>query len=110
LAANLAPGGPFDVPDTPFVLGKKGLRSKTWRAPFTHGLTDAWRERCRLYWEGVEQRFGVVMSERRDAWDEVEGLGPVVVTYAVPIAILKGTRIRRPRPLDEMKPANKLLV
>lgn len=95
MAANLAPGGPFDVPDTPFKIGR--LRSKVWRAPYTHGLTDTWRQRCMEYWERIEQRYGVVMSEPRNAWSDDPEVGPVVATYATPIAILKGTRIKRPR-------------
>ena len=83
--------GPFETPSKRFYPGI--LYTKTWRAPFTHGLTDVWRERCRAYWERVEQRFGVVFSERRDAWTDDPEIGPCVVTYATPIAIVPGERI-----------------
>jgi hypothetical protein len=83
--------GPFETPVKKFYPGE--LYSKTWRAPYTNGLTDVWRERCRGYWDRVEQRFGVVFSERRDAWTNDPELGPCVVTYATPIAIVKGERI-----------------
>ena len=101
MPANLAPGGPFDVPKTPFKLNE--LRTKVWRAPFTHGLTDEWRRRCNEYWERVEQRFGVVMSEPRHAWSDDPEIGPVVATYATPIAILNGERIARPRVPETMQ-------
>lgn len=94
MSQNLVPGGPFDVPAIPFKIGQ--LRTKVWRAPYTHGLTDVWRRRCQEYWERVEQRFGVVMSEPRNAWEMTEN-GPVVATYATPLGILKGARIPRPR-------------
>jgi hypothetical protein len=84
-------GGPYEKPDKPFEIGQ--LRTKVWRAPFTHGLTDSWRRRCQEYWERVEQRFGVVMSEPRNAWSDEPGIGPVVATYATPLAILKGERM-----------------
>lgn len=95
MTANLVPGGPFDVPEEPFKIGR--LRSKIWRAPYTHGLTNVWRRRCNEYWERVEERYGVVMSEPRHAWEMVDEVGPVVATYATPLAILKGERIARPR-------------
>ena len=83
--------GPFETPKTEFVINK--LYSKTWRAPFTNGLTDLWRQRCHEYWERVEQRFGVVFSEPRNAWTDDLEQGPCVVTYATPLAILSGERI-----------------
>ena len=82
MPANLAPGGPFDVPKTPFKLNE--LRTNE-------------------YWERVEQRFGVVMSEPRHAWSDDPEIGPVVATYATPIAILKGERIARPRVPETMQ-------
>lgn len=96
MSQNLVLGGPYDVPAKgKLVLGQ--LYSMTWRAPYTSGLTDVWRERCREYWERVEQRFGIIVTERRDVWAVVEGVGPTVTTFAVPMVKLKGDRIPRPR-------------
>ncbi len=102
MTANLAPGGPFDVPSIKYELGKT-LLTKTWKAPYTNGLTDIWRQRCMEYWERVEQRFGYVMSEPRNTWAMDDTHGPVVVTYATPIAMLKGERIKRPREPEETR-------
>jgi hypothetical protein len=96
VTANLAPGGPFDVPNVKIKVGKT-LLTRSWKAPYTNGLTDIWRKRCREYWERIEQRFGYVMSEPRNDWVMDDDLGPVVVTYATPIAMLKGERIARPK-------------
>ena len=103
MTANLVPGGPFDIPEHDkgeFILGK--LYTRTWAAPFTHGLTDAWRERCQGYWARVEERFGYVFSEPKYVWTDDPIEGPCVVTMATPIAKLKGTRVKRPRTLDEI--------
>ncbi len=91
--ANIVLGGPYERPKKPFKLNK--LYSRVWQAPFTNGLTDAWRQRCHEYWERVEQRFGVVMSEPRNTWEMTEA-GPVVATYATVLGILKGDRFDRP--------------
>ena len=90
MSQNLVIGGPYEKPKTPFEVGK--LYTRTWRAPFTNGLTDIWRKRCHEYWENVERRFGVVFSEPRNAWEDSPEVGPVVVTYATIIGILKGDR------------------
>jgi hypothetical protein len=91
--ANLVLGGPFERPKEPLFVGK--LLTRVWQAPYTNGLTDIWRRRCHEYWERVEQRFGIVVSEPRNAWDEVDGK-PVVATYATVLGILKGDRFDRP--------------
>lgn len=98
MGKNLVLGGTFDVPNHPhgeFVLGK--LYTKVWRAPYTHGLTDKWRQCCVEYWERVEQRFGYVFSEPKYTWSLDPDVGPVVMTAATPIAKLKGDRVPRPR-------------
>jgi hypothetical protein len=92
--ANLVLGGPFERPKTPFVVG--ALRTRVWRAPFTNGLTDVWRQRCNEYWERVEQRFGIVVSEPRNAWYDDPDIGPVVASYVTVLGILKGDRFDRP--------------
>ena len=94
MSENLVLGGPYEKPKTPFKVGE--LRTKVWRAPFTHGLTDLWRERCREYWERVEQRFGIVVSERADDWYDDPELGPCVMTAATVLVILKGDRVLVP--------------
>ena len=38
MSQNLVIGGPYEKPKTPFEVGK--LYTRTWRAPFTNGLTD----------------------------------------------------------------------
>lgn len=101
---NLVPGGPFDVPrhdKGDFILGK--LYTKTWRAPYTHGLTDVWRKRAIEYWARIEERYGYVFSECRTSWEMIDELGPVVVTYATPLAKLKGARIPRPATPETMQ-------
>ena len=84
----------FEEPRTPFKLGQ--LRTKTWKAPYTIGLTDEWRRRCEEYWERIEQRFGVVFSEPRHAWAMDDIFGPVVATYATPLMIIPGERFKLP--------------
>lgn len=81
--------GPYELPkDGPFVVGK--LYTRTWRAPYVHGVNQEWAKRCREYWERIEQRFGYVFSDHRNAFDE-ETL--TISTYATPLAMLKGERI-----------------
>lgn len=92
--ANLVLGGPYERPKTPFLVGK--LYTRVWRAPFTNGLTDAWRERCVGYWERVEQRFGLVVSEPTYDWADDPEIGPCVMTGATVLGILKGDRFDRP--------------
>lgn len=84
----------FEQAAVPFKVGQ--LRSKTWRAPFTHGLTTIWRQRCNEYWERVEKRYGVIVSEPRNTWADDPVLGPVVVTFATPLAIVPGERFELP--------------
>jgi len=69
------------------------LLSRVWRAPFTHGLTDVWRRRCHEYWERVEKRFGVILSEERSAWSDDQIAGPVVASYATVLAVVPGRRV-----------------
>lgn len=84
----------FERPKHPFVVGK--LYSRTWKAPFTNGLTDIWRERCLGYWESVGRRFGYVFSEPRNAWVDDPVQGPCVVTYATPLYRMEGERFGPP--------------
>jgi hypothetical protein len=90
MSQSLVIGGPYEKPKTPFKIGE--LKTRVWRAPFTTGLTDVWRKRCNEYWERVEQRFGIVVSEPQHAWDDDPEIGPVVATYATILGILKGDR------------------
>lgn len=85
----------FEQPKTPFEYGE--LRSRVWQAPYTNGLTDLWRQRCHEYWQRIEQRFGVIMSEPRNAWAMDDIYGPVVGTYAVTLIVLPGKRILVPQ-------------
>lgn len=90
--------GPFEAPrGKPFVVGQ--LRTKVWAAPFTHGVTDIWARRCQEYWDRIEQRFGVVLTDHRNAWDTDPEHGSVIATYAVVLAILPGERYP-PRPTE----------
>ena len=90
VAAQPIGAGPFEQPKKPFKFGT--LYTKVWRAPFTHGLTDVWRRRCHEYWERVEHRFGIVVSEPRNAWADDPAIGPVVATYVTILAILPAER------------------
>jgi hypothetical protein len=91
---KLSPGGPFERPKKPYLIGR--LYTRVWRAPYTHGLTDVWRVRVAEYWPRVEQRFGVLFSEHKVDWAMDPDLGPVVMSAATCIAILKGERYDRP--------------
>ena len=84
----------FEQARTPFKVGQ--LRSKTWRAPFTNGLTDIWRRRCMEYWERIEKRYGVIFSEPRNDWVDDPIEGPCVSTFATPLAIVPGERFELP--------------
>lgn len=79
--------GPFEEPKRPWRFGE--LYTRTWKAPLVHGLTDIWRQRCEQYWENVERRFGVIFSERRDAYDEYT---ETVTTMATLLVILPAKR------------------
>lgn len=85
-----------------FEIPRKGemkagvLYTRTWRAPFTNGLTDLWRRRCHEYWERIEKRYGVILSEPRNAWEDFPDTGPVVATYATVLAIVPGERYALP--------------
>lgn len=94
MTQNLVLDGPFERPKKRLDPGV--LYSRVWRAPFTNGLTDTWRRRCNEYWERVEQRFGVVVSEPRHAWYEDPETGPIVATYATVLGVLKGDRYDKP--------------
>lgn len=84
--------------DTPKGDWRKGAaKVRTWKAPYTHGLTDLWRKRCIEYWARVEARFGVIMSEPRNVWGMDPDIGPVVCTYAVVVAVVPGKRVEMPR-------------
>jgi hypothetical protein len=85
----------FEEPDVPFKVGQ--LRTRVWAAPYTNGLTDIWRRRCEEYWERIEKRFGVVMSDRKYDWAVDDALGPVVATYATPLYIVPGERFKLPK-------------
>lgn len=86
--ANLVLGGPYETPTKPFRLNV--VYSRTWAAPFCHGVTPIWAERIHDYWKRVEQRFGLVVSEERNAWDEDT---ETITTFVTVLAILKGDRI-----------------
>ena len=89
--------GPFEQVPAHWKPGM--LLSKVWQAPFTHGLTDIWRARCAGYWERIEQRYGVVLTDHRNAHDIIQGTGPVVATYAAIYVILPAERTH-PRPKE----------
>lgn len=94
-AATMTGSMMFEQPAVAFEYGE--LRSRAWQAPFTNGLTDAWRQRCNEYWKRIEQRFGVIMSEPRNAWAMDDIYGPVVGTYAVTLIVLPGKRLLVPQ-------------
>jgi hypothetical protein len=98
--AQLISTGPWEKPRKGAMV-KGRLYVMSWRAPFTHGLTDLWRNRCREYWERIESRFGVVFSERRDAWSDDPVHGPCVTTMATVLLVLPGKRYE-PRPSEEV--------
>lgn len=85
--ANIVIGGPYETPKKPFAI--KTLYTRTWQAPYVHGVNETWAKRAFEYWERIEQRFGVVMSDHRNAHDEETG---TITTFATCIAILKGER------------------
>lgn len=87
LAAQPVNPGPFEKPRKPYAVG--GLYSRTWTAPFVHGVTETWAARCRGYWERVEQRFGLILSDHRNAYDEATG---TITTFATVLMILPGER------------------
>lgn len=89
--------GPFE--QTPAHWKPGTLLTKVWQAPMTHGLTDIWRQRCEGYWERIEQRYGVILTDHRNAWEGINGVGPVVATYAAILVILPATRTH-PRPKE----------
>lgn len=84
----------FEQARVPFKVGQ--LRTATWKAPFTHGMTDIWRRRCIEYWERIEKRFGVILSEPKYDWSDDPVHGPCVTTYATPLAIIPGERFELP--------------
>lgn len=82
--------GPFEQVPANWKPGL--LLSRVWRAPFTHGLTDTWRIRCEEYWERIEQRYGVVLTDHRNTHAIDDIVGPVVATYAAIAWILPSER------------------
>jgi hypothetical protein len=87
----------FEKPDAPFRVGQ--LLSKTWKAPYTNGLTDIWRQRCFEYWDRVSKRFGWVFSEPANDWSMDPIHGPVVTTFVTPLYEMPGERTAK-RPDD----------
>ncbi len=86
----------FEQPKDPNVLKLGFLLSRTWKAPYTNGLTDIWRNRAREYWERIEKRFGLILSEHKTDWAVVDDVGPVVSTYATVRVVMPGERFKLP--------------
>lgn len=73
----------------PAALGV--LYSKTWKAPFVNGVTDEWTQRVAGYWERIEQKYGLIMSQ--PAIDYLDETG-TITTFATVLAIVPGERYR----------------
>lgn len=97
LPAEAASLGPFDL--LPKHMRRPGqLLSRTWQAPVVHGVTQIWEERIRGYWERIEQRYGVVVSEPRNVYDDATG---TITTFAALTAVMQGVE-RRPMGRSEV--------
>ena len=92
VAAQPITEGPFDL--LPRGWKQKTLLTKTWQAPIVHGVTRIWAERCEGYWRRIEQRYGVVVTDERNAYDELTG---TITTFAAILLILPGERYAMPR-------------
>lgn len=69
------------------------LFSKVWSAPFVHGVTPLWAQRCQEYWDRIEETYGVVLTDHRNAFDVEPEAGPVIATYAALLLVLPGQRL-----------------
>lgn len=87
LAAEPIRQGPFETTPAHWKVGT--LLTKTWQAPIVHGVTAIWAERCRGYWERIEQRYGVVLTDHRNAYDDETG---TITTFAAILVILPAER------------------
>lgn len=90
IAAEAKRLGPYE--ELPPHMRKPGmLLSKVWRAPGTNGGAPMfWKRRAEEYWRRIEQRFGVVVGDHKEAWAMHETQGPVIATYAPLVVILDG--------------------
>lgn len=84
--------GPFDLVPSHWRSGV--LLTRTWQAPIVHGVTQIWADRCRGYWERIERRYGVVLTDHRNAYDDETG---TISTVAAVLMIIDGERYPMPR-------------
>lgn len=100
LAAEPKRVGPFE--ELPPHMQRPGeLLTKVWKAPYTNGVPRSWRERCDGYWRRIEERYGVIVGDHKEAWAMHETQGPVIATYAPLMAILQGVERYPSRPESE---------
>jgi hypothetical protein len=92
VAARPVTEGPFDL--LPRHWKQKTLLTKTWQAPIVHGVTTIWAQRCEGYWRRIEQRYGIVVTDERNAYDDETG---TITTFAAILLILPGERYAMPR-------------
>lgn len=92
VAAQPITEGPFDLTPETWYVGK--LLTKTWRAPIVHGVTKGWAERTEGYWRRIEQRYGIVVTDERNAYDDETG---TITTFAAILLILDAPRQPMPR-------------
>jgi hypothetical protein len=65
------------------------LYTKTWQAPVVHGVTDIWAQRIAGYWDRIEKKYGLIMSDHRNAYDDATG---TITTFATVLAVIPGER------------------
>jgi hypothetical protein len=92
VAAQPITEGPFDLLPRKWKVGT--LLTKTWQAPIVHGVTSIWAQRAEGYWRRIEQRYGIVVTDERNAYDELTG---TITTFAAILLILPGERHAMPR-------------
>lgn len=92
VAAQPLSEGPFDL--LPKHWKQKTLLTKTWQAPIVHGVTSIWAQRTEGYWRRIEQRYGIVVTDERNAYDDETG---TITTFAAILLILDAPRQPMPR-------------
>ena len=92
VAAQPITEGPFDL--LPHGWKQKTLLTRTWQAPIVHGVTKIWAERCEGYWRRIEQRYGIVVTDERNAYDDETS---TITTFAAILVILDAERHPMPR-------------